>query len=300
MGQTVATAEAAQSPRRAAVLADHALIQHHDPDRALAHQVRNAYGLNQVNFGSTTGNGAGQTIAIIDAYDDPNIASDLHNSIRSTVPGAGFVYSVCRKRPAAERLFLALEDALDVEGRTRWPRRRTSCWSSAADDERLISGVSFRLIAGRVGGVDELGSQEFAGESAYDSVFTTPAGHNGVTFVASSGDSGTTEYPVGLAECTLGGRHNPELDEPGELHLGIALEQERHRQQPIRITTIWQDTAATSRRASSTGRTTPDVSFDANPSTGVAVYDSIPYSGFGRRAGTPSAAPAWGALRGQA
>src|SRR5262249_5318155 len=39
------------------------------------------------------------------------------------------------------------------------------------------------------------GTGEFAGESAFDSVFTTPAGHNGVTFVASSGDSGTTEYP---------------------------------------------------------------------------------------------------------
>src|SRR5262245_16047051 len=36
-------------------------------------QVRHAYGLDQI-----AGDGAGQTIAIVDAYDHPTIASDLH------------------------------------------------------------------------------------------------------------------------------------------------------------------------------------------------------------------------------
>jgi len=40
-------------------------------------QVNSAYGLNQINFGNVTGNGAGQTIAIIDSYYDANISSDL-------------------------------------------------------------------------------------------------------------------------------------------------------------------------------------------------------------------------------
>src|SRR5439155_17120799 len=34
------------------------------------------------------------------------------------------------------------------------------------------------------------GSSEFSGVAAYDTYFTTPAGHAGVTFVASSGDNG--------------------------------------------------------------------------------------------------------------
>jgi subtilase family serine protease len=34
------------------------------------------------------------------------------------------------------------------------------------------------------------GVGEFAGETGYDSVFTTPANHPGVTFVAASGDYG--------------------------------------------------------------------------------------------------------------
>src|SRR6185295_11970404 len=43
-------------------------------------QIRHAYGFDQITFNSGTivGDGAGQTIAIVDAYDDPNIASDLH------------------------------------------------------------------------------------------------------------------------------------------------------------------------------------------------------------------------------
>src|SRR5438067_2059130 len=42
-------------------------------------QIRQAYGIDQIVFsgGTVQGNGAGQTIAIIDAYDDPSIAHDL-------------------------------------------------------------------------------------------------------------------------------------------------------------------------------------------------------------------------------
>ena len=41
-------------------------------------QIRHAYGFDQITFGSVQGDGTGQTIAIIDAYDSPTIASDLH------------------------------------------------------------------------------------------------------------------------------------------------------------------------------------------------------------------------------
>src|SRR5438128_479824 len=41
-------------------------------------QIRQAYGFNQISFNGVTGDGTGETIAIVDAYDDPTIASDLH------------------------------------------------------------------------------------------------------------------------------------------------------------------------------------------------------------------------------
>src|SRR5947209_8228580 len=40
-------------------------------------EIRTAYGMNQVTFGGVVGDGTGQTIAIIDAYNDPNIQADL-------------------------------------------------------------------------------------------------------------------------------------------------------------------------------------------------------------------------------
>src|SRR5437660_521380 len=42
-------------------------------------QVRHAYSFDfdQVTFGSVAGDGKGQTIAIVDAYDNPNIFTDL-------------------------------------------------------------------------------------------------------------------------------------------------------------------------------------------------------------------------------
>ena len=43
-------------------------------------QIRQAYGFDQITFnnGTVAGDGSGTTIAIVDAYDDPNIANDLH------------------------------------------------------------------------------------------------------------------------------------------------------------------------------------------------------------------------------
>ncbi len=38
-------------------------------------QIRAAYGINNITFGSIQGNGAGQTIAIVDAYDDPRFVN---------------------------------------------------------------------------------------------------------------------------------------------------------------------------------------------------------------------------------
>ncbi|HEY2147849.1 MAG TPA: hypothetical protein VGH32_07920 [Pirellulales bacterium] len=42
-------------------------------------QIRHAYGFDQIVIVSVQGDGTGQTIAIIDAYDDPTIATDLQN-----------------------------------------------------------------------------------------------------------------------------------------------------------------------------------------------------------------------------
>src|SRR5205823_4035937 len=40
-------------------------------------QIQHAYGFDQISFNGIVGDGRGQTIAIIDAYDQPNIVNDL-------------------------------------------------------------------------------------------------------------------------------------------------------------------------------------------------------------------------------
>src|SRR5689334_4944457 len=40
-------------------------------------QIAAAYGINDISFSGVTGDGSGQTIAIVDAYSEPNIQADL-------------------------------------------------------------------------------------------------------------------------------------------------------------------------------------------------------------------------------
>ena len=145
------------------------------------------------------------------------------------------------------------------------------------------------------------GASEFSGESAYDSVFTTPAGHNGVTFVASSGDSGTTEYPSSSPNVLSVGGTTLNVSSQGNYVSESPWSDSGTGSSPFESQPAWQNAATTAAGLSSTGRTTPDVAFVANPATGVSVYDSIPYSGFGRTSwytvgGTSVARSAWAGL----
>ena len=52
-------------------------------------QMQKAYGIDQISFGGTKGNGAGQTIAIVDLYHDPNLLEDA-NTFSSTFNSTTF------------------------------------------------------------------------------------------------------------------------------------------------------------------------------------------------------------------
>ena len=48
------------------------------PRAASRLQISTAYSYSSISFGGIAGTGSGETIAIVDAYDDPNIQSDLN------------------------------------------------------------------------------------------------------------------------------------------------------------------------------------------------------------------------------
>src|SRR5262249_23207493 len=107
----------------------------------------------------------------------------------------------------------ALESALDVE----WAHATAPGADILLVEARtnslgdLFGAVGYsRNYPGVSVGTTSWGSGEFSGETSLDSYSTTPDGHNGVTFVAASGDTGGQKsYPaispnvVGVGGTTL-------------------------------------------------------------------------------------------------
>ncbi len=268
-------------------------------------QIRQAYGFNKITFdgGTVTGNGAGTTIAIVDAYDDPNIANDLHQfDLAFGLPDPVFTKvneTGGSALPAANRSW-ATEIALDVE----WAHAVAPganillVEANSASFTDLLTAVSY--AAGVKGVVDvsmSWGGGDFSGETQYDSYFITPSGHSGVTFVAASGDSGApVGYPavspnvlaVGGTTLTLNGQ-GTWTAESGWSGSGGGISADET--QPS-----YQKGVVTQ---STTFRSNPDVSYDADPATGFPVYDSYNNSladPWGQWGGTSDAAPQWAAL----
>ena len=132
------------------------------------------------------------------AYNDPNIQSDLatfdtHNGLPTaalTVDNLGATTT----NPG-----WALETSLDVEwAHSIAPAAKIILVEAPSDSlNALFSAVNSARYLPTVSVVSmSWGTPEFFGESAYDSLFTTPAGHIGETFVAASGDSGAWSGPM--------------------------------------------------------------------------------------------------------
>ena len=165
-------------------------------------QVRKAYGFDQISIAGVSGSGAGQTIAIVDAYNDPNIASDLMTfdkqfSLPDPVLKKVSQTGSSTALPATDSGW-ATEISLDVEWAYAIAPKANILLVEAKSDSLsdLLAGVDYARNAAGVSVVSlSWGSSEFYQESQYDSHFTTPAGHTGVTFVAASGDEGSRFGP---------------------------------------------------------------------------------------------------------
>ncbi len=275
-------------------------------------QIQIAYGINQITFsGGVPGTGARQTIAIVVAYNDPKIQSDLAN-FDSEFGLAKASLTVDNLGATTTDSGWALETSLDVEwAHSVAPGANIVLVEASSDSlSALFSAVNYARYQPSVSVVSmSWGTTEFWGESNYDNLFTTPAGHIGVTFVAASGDSGAwygPMYPsvspnvlaVGGTTLTLGAgnTYGSETGWSGSTggFSGLDSGWRTYESEPS------YQTATLQAAGLSYGvRVTPDVSFNANPNTGVAVYDSVPYSGqsgWFQVGGTSAAAPAWAGL----
>src|SRR5207245_1057004 len=153
--------------------------------------------------GNVAGDSNRPTIPTSDPYDDLNIASDLKQFDAAVgLPDPTFTkvnQSGGTTMPAANGGW-ASEIALDVEWAHAIAPRANILLVEATDNSYTNLFTAVRYAAGRTGTVAvsmSWGGGEFSSETSYDSNFVTPSGHAGVTFLASSGDSGAPpEYPA--------------------------------------------------------------------------------------------------------
>jgi hypothetical protein len=283
-------------------------------------QIRGAYGVNNILFGGVTGDGTGQTIAIIDAFNNPSfvssndlnfLTSDLHRfDVQFGLPDAPIFIKSNQSGSTtsfpSNDIGWGTEIALDVE----WAHamapgacillveansNSTASLFAAVNFAKTVTGSTFSAFPNLppVTCVSmSFGSDEFSGETSSDNTFTTPAGHPGVTFFASTGDNGAPGgYPayspnviaVGGTTLTLSGNNWSSESAWSGSGGGISTQENKPSYQSL----VTQ---------SSTRRTIPDVAMVGNPNTGVAVLDSFaegsaaPWVQVG---GTSLSAPLW-------
>jgi hypothetical protein len=275
-------------------------------------QIRAAYGFDQVTFadgrgGTVAATGAGQTIAIVDAYNDPNVAAEVAAFSRQfslpqfNVPG-GPALKVTSQTGSVTALPLndadwAVEIALDVEWAHAIAPRANILLVEANSDNfpDLLLAVNRAKVQAGVSVISmSWGGSEFSAETNWDSAFLPRRTSPGETFVAASGDEGSPpEWPaispnvLSIGGTTLKLTENVYANEwawSGSTG-GVAT----YESEPL-----YQ------RRVQSTGlRANPDVAFDADPDTGIAVYLMVPGggpAGWFQFGGTSTATPQWAAL----
>jgi len=254
-------------------------------------QIRGAY-----NLPSTGGSG---TIAIVDAFDDPTVLNDLNLfSNQFGLPAANFEKHAMSSGIPSDGGW-ALEISLDVQwAHAIAPNAKillVEAKSNSLID--LLAAVEYARSRSDVVAVSmSWGGSEFSTESSYDSYFTNSYG---ATFFASAGDSGagvlwpavsTNVIGVGGTTLTFTGSGSIASETAWSGSGGGISAYVTEPSYQVSFGTL----------GTNGHRGVPDVSYDADPRSGVSVYDSTPYSGstgWWQVGGTSAGAPQWAAIQ---
>ncbi len=254
--------------------------------------IKVAYGLNLISQ-----QGAGQTIGIIDAYDNPNAESDLGVFSSTfglpactTANGCFSKVYASGSQPSGDTGW-GLEMSLDVQWAHAIAPLAKIMLVEAADASLSSLLTAIQVAVQRGANVISMswGAGEFSTESSYDSYFNVP----NVSFTASSGDSGSgviwpsaSAYVIGTGGTSLtttsSGSYVSETAWSGSGG-GISAYVARP---------SYQANYANKNNPNNM-RGIPDVSSVSDPNTGLSVYDSYGYGGWLVVGGTSAAAPFW-------
>jgi subtilase family serine protease len=256
------------------------------------------------NFPTSATAGSGKVIAIVDAFDDPTAESDL------AVFSSQFGLPPCT---TANGCF----QKVNQTGGTAYPRKDAGWALEISLDiqwaHAIAPGAHILLVEATTNSFANLlaaedyarahaqyvsnswGASEFSGENSYDSHFA----QSGVSFFVSAGDAGLpAEYPssspnvISVGGTTLhfsGGNFTSETGWSGG---GGGCSQYENATSAQAGFSQYGQVNCGGKRA------TPDVSLDADPASGVSVYDSTRYQGqqgWFTVGGTSASSPMWAA-----
>jgi subtilase family serine protease len=256
-------------------------------------QILKAY-----NF-PTNLNGAGQTIAIVDAYDDPNIEADLNTFSSAFGLPACTTANGCFQKiyengtaPTASTTW-GMEISLDVEwAHAIAPLAKIILIEAADNSMGLYNAISIATQHHASVISCSWGGPEFNGESSLDYIFANST----VPIVVSSGDSGAgVTYPAASPYVLSIGGTYLKLDANGNYlnetawsgSAGGISSYEKAPSNQLNYPLPQNPTG---------GRDVPDVSIIASPASGVSIYDSYGHNGWLVVGGTSIGAPIWSAV----
>lgn len=229
-----------------------------------------------------------QIIAIVDAYDHPRILNDLNvysdifgiprlpacsGSIASSpVPCFQKINQSGGTKYPKQNAGWALEIALDVEAAHAMCQNCSILLVEANSNSyvNLMAAFDRAIASGATVVSNSYGSNEFSGQTAYDSHFNRP----GVAITFSSGDSGYgAQYPASSPYVTAVGGTTLYFNSDKTYNSEMAWAGAGSGCSAYEAKPIWQHDSGCARR------TVADVSAVADPNTGAAVYSSVRYGG---------------------
>ena len=253
-------------------------------------QIKTAYGL-------PTSGGAGATIAIIDAYNTTTIWNDLtvFSSTFNLPPPTSSNFEIYNMSTSLrQNSGWAEETCLDVEWAHAIAPYAMILLVQATDNSEssLLAAVDYaRNCPGVVAISMSWGGPEDSSVTSDDSYFTSI---NGAVFFASSGDqgsnSGAVDWPASSPNVVAVGGTTLNLNSDGTVISETAWSGSGGGVSAYEPAPQYQ----TSYGLNYPMRAVPDVSYDANPQTGVAVRYN---SGWIVIGGTSVGAPQWAAIQ---
>jgi subtilase family serine protease len=258
-------------------------------------QMKKAYG-----FSSITAQGAGQVIGIIDAYDNPNAEADLgvfnstFNLPACTTANGCFQKIYASGSKPQGNTDWGTEISLDIQwAHAIAPKAKIMLVEAANNSNNaLFTAINVAIQKGATVISMSWGGNEFSNETQFDRFFNVPD----VTFTASTGDNGHgLEYPSVSPYVIAVGGTTLRLDSSGNYLSETAWSGSGGGLSSYEAIPAYQSGFPIPNDPNRR-RGVPDVSYNANPNTGVSVYDTFGRNGWLVLGGTSEGAPQFAAL----